>query len=300
MKTILVPLDGSGLAERVLPFAVRLARAGDGRLVLLRAARARARPGRPEQELDAVAEQLRAYGIAAEARVSDDDPAAAILGAARETRADLIAMSTHGRGGLGRWLYGSVADQVLRQAEVPVLLVPAVAARSWPRDDLLRVLLPLDGSELAEAAIGPAETLPGAIGARLTVLRVVVPPPPSLYGEGYAFIPFDEEAELAEARRYVDGIADRLRTSGRLRDDGRMVEVRTAVGEPVAEIAEATRQGADVIAMATHGHGGLERLLMGSVATGVLQRAGVPLLLTRPTDVREHAAPAGAGVPIAE
>jgi nucleotide-binding universal stress UspA family protein len=311
VRTVLVPLDGSELAGRALPFAVRLARAGEGRLVLLRAAHARTLPGtdaapgqvaaveHAEDELGAVAEQIRAYGITTEPHVYYDDPAVAIVDGARRQRADLIVMSTHGRGGLGRWLYGSVADRVIRQSEVPVLLVPAVATRPWPRDSLLRILLPLDGSELAEAAIGPAETLAGVIGARLTVLRVVVPPPPSLYGEGYAFIPFDQEAELTEARKYLDEVADRLRTSGRLRDDGRMFEVRTAVGEPVAEIAEAARQGADVIAMATHGEGGLARLLMGSVATGVLQRAGVPLLLVRPTTVHEQAAPAGAGAPVA-
>ena len=267
---------------------------------MLRAAQTRTFPGvdagpaqlaateRAESELSIVAEHLCADGVETEPHVYYDDPAAAILDAARRLRVDLIAMSTHGRTGLGRWVYGSVADTVLRGAQVPILLAPAGAQLSWPHAGGLRVLVPLDGSELAQEAIGPAQMFAETFGAELLLLRVVEPPSYPLYGDGYAYVPIDAEVEVAEARRYLEEEAGCLRTSGLLRGDGRAVEVQTAVGQPAAEIARVAReQHADLIAMATHGRGGLARLVMGSVATGVLQRAGLPILLTRPPAVRQ-------------
>ena len=84
-------------------------------------------------------------------------------------------MSTHGHGGLGRWLYGSVADEVLRRVPVPVLLVSAVCAQTWAQDQPLRVVAPLDGSDLAEEALGPARDLAATLGNELLLLGVVEP-----------------------------------------------------------------------------------------------------------------------------
>jgi len=121
-----------------------------------------------------------------------------------------------------------------------------------------------------------------SLGARLHLLRVVEPPQYPLYGDGYAYIPFDDAAELQGAREYLDEVAGRLIASGA------SVEVEVTVGLPSAVIPRvAQEQQADVIAMATHGRGGLARLVLGSVATGTLQRTHVPLLLTRPTALAE-------------
>src|SRR5581483_1003694 len=136
ITSIVLPLDGSDLAARALPFASYLARALPAKLLLVRATLAHALPGvapgpaqlaatdHAEVELDAMAAQLRAQGLAAEPHVYYDEAPAAIADAAQRHQAGLIVMSTHGRGGLGRWVFGSVADAVLRTAEVPVLLVP--------------------------------------------------------------------------------------------------------------------------------------------------------------------------------
>jgi nucleotide-binding universal stress UspA family protein len=170
-----------------------------------------------------------------------------------------------------------VADEVLRHSQTPVLLVPPHGERAWPTDRPLRVLVPLDGSALAEEALTTAELVAGAFGAELMLLRVVEPPVYPLYGDGYAYIPFDEDAELADAERYLQTQALRLRAAGTT------TRTRTAIGQPSTVLAAVARdEQADVIAMATHGRGGLARLVMGSVATGALQRATVPLLLTRP------------------
>lgn len=284
LKNILVPLDGSELAERALPYATALGRRAAGAVLLVRAVRAQAVPAvdpgpaqvtvadRATVELNEVVERLRGEGLRAEAHVYDEAAAAAILDASRRLQAGLVVMSTHGRAGLGRWIYGSVADDVLRHSEVPVLLVPPHCEHAWPANRPLRVLVPLDGSELAEAALRTAELLAETSAAELVLLRVVEPPIYPLYGDGYAYIPIDEEAELALAEQVE-----------RLRAGGTGATARTVVGQPAMAVATVAREvEADVIAMATHGRGGLARLVMGSVATGALQRATVPLLLTRP------------------
>jgi nucleotide-binding universal stress UspA family protein len=279
---ILVPLDGSALAERALPYALELARAG-ARLELVHVHHR----GQPAGvDLDAVAERLSAAGATAEAHVGavadGDDLGQAVVGTARELGAELIVMSTHGRSGLGRWIYGSVADQVLRQSPVPVLLVPPGADPAWPHDQARRLLVPLDSSPLAEQALGPAVALAGALAAGFVLLSVVVPPP---LGYGYFADrdgPFDykPDQELATAREYLEESASRLR------HENRPIEVRTAVDTaPGRAIADAARElGVHAIALATHGSGRLTRLVMGSVATEVVRLAAVPVLLVRPTE----------------
>jgi nucleotide-binding universal stress UspA family protein len=231
--------------------------------------------------------RLRAGGLTATAHVSHEDPVAAILDAARLHRADLIVMSTHGRSGLGRMVYGSVADQVLRHAEVPVLVVPATADHTWPVDRPLTVLVPLDGSEWGEAALGALDVLPpfGPSGAELLLLQAIEWPASPLsgdgYGGGYVDVPFDEEAERAGAMSYLDGVA------ARLAERGYTPRVKVAIGSAAATIATVAHdRGVDLIAMATHGRSGLVRALLGSMVTATLHRGGVPVLLIRPAEVR--------------
>jgi nucleotide-binding universal stress UspA family protein len=175
-------------------------------------------------------------------------------------------------------VYGSVADDILRRADVPVLLIPPTIDHTWPTDRPLTILVPLDGSELAEEALRSAELLADLPGARLHLLRVIEPPPYPLAGEGDVYVPIDDEAERASASAYLDDLAARL-TRG-----GTQVTCEVATGLPVTVIPRvAGACTADVIAMATHGRGGLARLVLGSVATGTLQRTHVPLLLIRPS-----------------
>jgi nucleotide-binding universal stress UspA family protein len=302
--TILVPLDGSPLAERALPYATALARGTGARLILLRAVLAHTFLGtdpteaqavvvqHAETEVAAVADRLRADGVTAEPHVYYGEAAEAITDSARHQHADLIVMSTHGRTGLGRWVYGSVADRVLRRAEAPLLLIPATSERPWPSDRPLRILVALDGSQFAEEALGPAVELAAPLGAELLLLRVVEPPVP-IVADGVSYAqPFDEEHELGEARRYLEEVATRLRAGGRT------VAGHAEVGHPPTVIAEVTRErGIDLVTMATHGRGGLARVVLGSVATGTLQRASTPLLLVRPTGVKAAATTTAAPKP---
>jgi nucleotide-binding universal stress UspA family protein len=285
-KRILVPLDGSLLAERALPYALRLASASSAGLILVHVLD----PGKaPDFEVYAFVRALRESGrvpartspqaieISALAREAYPETVADEICATGESYgADIIVMSTHGRGGLGRWLYGSTADQVLRTAHVPILLITATCDHVWTDGGALRVLVPLDGSEMAEAVLDPVGDLAAALQAEL-ILVGATGPLDYAYADGIAFARPGLEAELEKVQVYLEVVAERLRA------DGRSVEIAAEIGRagPVIDAAARERK-ADLIAMTTHGRSGLARLTLGSVATETLQRTTVPLLLTRP------------------
>src|SRR5215207_4350081 len=129
VSTILIPLDGSELARHALPFATFLARATQARLVLLHAYRSQGQAPKPDSELDLIQEHadlasgLRERGVHATTWLSYDEPGPAIVKTAADLQADLIVMSTHGRGGVGQLIYGSVAEHVSQHSSVPVILV---------------------------------------------------------------------------------------------------------------------------------------------------------------------------------
>jgi nucleotide-binding universal stress UspA family protein len=188
-------------------------------------------------------------------------------------------MATHGRGGLGRWAYGSVADKVLQGAPVPVLLVRADAAAAmlsagWPR----RLLVPLDGSDLAEQALPLATDLARRAGADLCLLASISW---AFTTHAVQLISLEGPAQQVTAA-YLQRVSRRLAASG-------MPVASTIRLEPAADaiLAGAAAQRADLIVMSTHGRGGLGRWLVGSVADRVLRGATVPVLLVR------------AGVPVA-
>jgi nucleotide-binding universal stress UspA family protein len=300
-RTMLVPVDGSELAESALAYATRIAAPVDGSVILLRA-EALIRRRRPRvvsaapastswlapadptarMTLEAAAARAQADGVMAEVdfqryRLGRVPAADAILDAVRERRPDLVVVSTRGRSGLARWRHGSVADELVRGADVPVLLVPASVRRPWPVDRALRVLVPLDGSKHAEEILDPAGRLADQLGAELHLLRVVEPLPAVVRSTAPHSVGSLGSGELAEARDYLARVLDRVRRTGMV------VTARAVVGNPPASIAAAACEAdVDLIAMATHGRGGLMRLIMGSVAAATLQRASVPLLLVRP------------------
>ena len=288
---ILVPLDRSALAERAIPYAIALARAVNGHIALLHATPSGRAPGQGEAELDVaarldeLADQLRRQGIRVDARTVPGNAAEAIVDAAGHAHTDVIVMSTHGRGGLGRWLYGSVADQVLRRAEVPILLVSAACDHPWPTDRPLKMLVSLDGSETSEAVLDSARQLGQILGADAIFLRVIEAAASSAIGFDPAHLRIsrpEADGGLAEASEYLERIA------GQPASPFRSVDTIVDVGEPAARItAQARQEGADLIVMATHGRTGLARLTVGSVVTATLHRTHVPMLLMRPAGLRE-------------
>jgi nucleotide-binding universal stress UspA family protein len=185
-RTIIVAADGSSLADQALAFAAPVARGWGGQLVLVRAA-ARIDPSvlsgaeslvaaathelselaRTADELGRRADLLRSDGVVAAARIGVGEPSAVILDAARSANADLIVMGTRRSSGLRRWWHGSIADRVLRAAEAPVVVVPD-RWQGWQHPQHGRhILVPLDGSAVAEQALRPARALAAALHARM-------------------------------------------------------------------------------------------------------------------------------------
>lgn len=194
--------------------------------------------------------------------------------------ADLIVMSTHSRTGLDRLRFGSVGDAVVRHATVPVLLVHPDQATpdSRPDPEFRRVLVPLDGSEFSEAVLGAAAGLARSFDAELHLLHVVAPP------ELYTFRREirDEDGHVTSveftAQEYLRYVAAEY--AGEIEDP--VLEVARAPSAINGILTAATASAADVIAMATHGRGGIRRVLMGSTAGDVLCNAGLPVLLYHP------------------
>jgi len=311
---VLVPLDGSPEAERALPWGVQQAARRRAPLLLVRAVGYpyAVAPGPDDAELSerllcAAREEAGAYlrdraaalrqtapGLALRTVARLGDPATVLLRAEREEGAQLVVMSIHGRSGLQRWVRGSVAEAVLRRGETPVLLVrsPAAARTARLAREGERVLVPLDGSDLAAAAV-PEAARSVAPGAQL-VLATVVPPrsasggaDPAAAGTG----PVGVSAH-ALAQRRLEAVALGLRRRG-LRATA---VVLTAVDPAAALVDLATLEEVDLVVMATHGRGGWDRWRYGSVADAVSRTAPVPVLLVRPQVVGRAAVPAASVV----
>jgi nucleotide-binding universal stress UspA family protein len=305
LSKILVPLDGSELAERALSDATALSIPTAARLILMRAVVAHTLPGVDARaaQVDAVGEAdgylrgvatgLQHRGFACEIATPYGPAADWILEEASLRHADMIVMTTHSRSGPARWLVGSVAESVLARATLPVLLV-----RAWqPRErelllqDRPRLLVPLDGSVFAEAALPAAAALAEDVGAELVLTRVQPSPTGVLTandGQVLAYVDQEEEALAAEATDYLTSIA---RTLAEQRP-GVRVSTRVQFGEPVVGItASAAETNAALIVMATHGRTGLSRAVFGSVAGRVLEHGTTSLVLVRPPNP-EHVATA--------
>jgi nucleotide-binding universal stress UspA family protein len=299
LRTILVPLDGSTFGEQALPTALRIAARHGARLVIALVHEAALAPahtqGAPpvdpvldtvlrrafERYLEEIAGWLRGSAPVRVTTTLLEGPVVPSLVAAVEAEwADLVVMTTHGRGGLSRAWLGSVADALVRRATPPVLLVKpeASATRTRAAAAFDHVLVPLDGYPFSEDAIDHAAAVAGAASTRYTLLRVLSPIVTPVLLDYAASVPFDIGIERPEAERYLAELADRLRLRGLLVDTSVVVEAQPA--RAILEFAESN--GVDLISMATHARHGLGRLLLGSVADKVLRGSAVPVLLHRP------------------
>jgi nucleotide-binding universal stress UspA family protein len=308
-RSILVPLDGSDVAEHALPTALSLARRHRAALHLVRvyvpvAAVYGAHALRYDETLDReFMAQARDYLDGVVTRLADVGgvrAGSALLGGmvadtisqhATALGADLIVMTTHGRGPLARFWLGSVSDELARRAGVPVLFVrPSAASPDLAGEPLLRrVLIPLDGSELAESILQPVLALGDPDQTEYTLLQVVMPAELS-YGpaggrvsglqESLKQLREVDELEAKRARDYLEPLAQRLR------ERSTAVSTRVACNErpATAILDDASVHAPDLIALATHGRGGLKRLVLGSVADKVLRGAETAVLVYRPAD----------------
>jgi nucleotide-binding universal stress UspA family protein len=312
MNTIVVPLDGSSLANQIVPYARTLARYYDATICLLfvvsEAQRRQFFAQHPDfiwntdeaplegledepdermfdalrehatQHLELVAEDLRTLGLEVETEVIFGWPATCIVEFATNRDAALIAMVTHGYSGMRRWALGSVTDKVVHAARVPVFVV---RGSEHPVSDeplaLRRILVPLDGSAFSRQALPVATDLATRTGAALHLVQAAsghdYPPiVRSILPGGKQEPPTQESIEWAEQQINAD--ADEVRQAGHT------VSAHASGGYPAdVIIEEANQQHCDLIVMATHGYSGVQRWSLGSVADKVLHATTTPLLL---------------------
>lgn len=297
---VLVPVDGSQRAEAALPYALALAGAagvGISLLAVVDDLGASAHADRLEalvreglrSYLHRLAERLRAGGTLVEATVREGDPAATILAQAEHVRA--IVITTRGLGGLDRWRLGSVADKVMRVAPCPVVLIRPTEDTPGSDEDWQprRILVPLDGSPLAEGALPLAYEWAAALGS--TVVLVMVQPWLSTQMAIYdGYIPdagrIEEEAAQAAAE-YLAAVQQRAPA-------GLTVTSEVLRGDPATCLIDfAEAQPVDLVVMSSHGRGGLQRMVLGSVADRIV-RHGLPTCIVQPTAAEPAIAATGA------
>jgi nucleotide-binding universal stress UspA family protein len=303
MTVVLAPIDGSTRALRAVPWAARLAGLG-GTVVLLRAI-----PPEPayadaivsfaggpdavsvirnewntiaQADIDEAAQLLASSGVTVERLVEEGEPDEVITKTARDRGVDMIAMASHGRGAIGRAIFGSVADRVARTATVPVLIL-RVADETVDTDSaaVRRIIVPLDGSPLAAQAIPVATAISRKLAVPVHVVRVVDPATNLPISTG----------TLGPAPSVAVDFADRLWQEA---ENAARETVRSAIAQLQAagvDASGATLQGSpffaiseiatpdDLIVLTSHGRGGVQRWLLGSVAEKLIREAPAPVVL---------------------
>ncbi len=265
-ERILVPLDGSDFSEEVIPYAEGLAAVHGTPLVVLRIVDPKADHDEAMQYIEHVA---AAHGARGECLVSAGDVADTIVEAAHRVPATLVAITSHGRSGLMEAMLGSVALRLVRSGAVPVLVYRPRGDADDAPVKVRSVVLPLDGSEVSEAVAGQAADFAHWIGAELVVVAAI-----DAAATAQAGLPAGDVLESNYVRSAAAGLEAR---------HGQRIGWEVLHGEPVAAISGflAGRRDA-VLAMTTHGRSALRSALLGSVTSGCLRKAGVPVLVRAP------------------
>lgn len=257
IRKILLPLDGSENSESAFQWLKRFAGPGISLVTLFRAIHPEDRPTEAREYLMRYERELNYAGIPAQVRVGYGDPSKAILRAAMSEACSMILMATRGGSPVKRWILGGVTEKVLRLSPVPVLIVQS--GTKFPKKGRIgRLLIPLDGSKLADAILPWAEEMARFLRARTVFLHVRRP-----LGT--------RREELAALRKRV------VRQELRLKERGLTAEFRILHGDPALTILEESRPG-DLIATTTHGAGGFKRMLLGSVAEKLIHQSEVPVV----------------------
>lgn len=306
---IIVPLDGSELSEQALPYAQLVASSLAAPIELVQAfdilpprvlgasanneiagRMERSALRRSQDYLASVAERLAPAGHSVSYTALRGAPADAVVSVASSDPAALVVMSTHGRGGIARWVLGSITDKVLHMMPNPMLIVRAtVTGPAAPQSAVKTVVVPLDGSPLAELALPHALSIAAALGCGITLLRVT-------HTEDYyryqltvtpdmASIPdFDGvsateliAADAQEVAEYLADVENRLATD---HAQGVVSDHRLHQNVAQAIIAKTGEQPALAV-MTTHGRSGVGRVVLGSITDRVVRHSNVPVLVIR-------------------
>ena len=264
---ILACLDGSQLAQQILPLAHGITAAASATLTLLRVVADADELAAEESDLRQCARRYRA-----EMRfLLSADPAAAIVGELEARPNAIAAMTTHGRTAWTEAILGSVALRVIQGSSRPVILTRAVSGDGEAPKKIKTLVVALDGSEFSERMIPFAAETAKALATRLVLVQALPPQPsiPALAG--------DSKSDTLESS-YLHGIAGKIK-----REHGIDCEWEVLHGDPADALGRYIKGMAEtMLAMTSHARGGLQRALLGGVAAACLRRAGVPILMYGP------------------
>jgi nucleotide-binding universal stress UspA family protein len=287
-KSILVPLDGSPESEAILPEVMRILPVGET-VHLLHVVPAFSAPvGFEPKNLLALHEQALTYLEGVRRRMMSEyrgleivrwgDPATEILHLTLLENVHMVAMSTRGRGNIARTLLGSVAAEVVRKTQLPALLThPGIARRTHA---IRRVLVPIEGLVVPHDLLETVKSLGIGSKPEIILFHAVAP----VYDATPQWAPSHTFSIRSLPKHRLQDLADTVET------EGNVAWASVGSGEPVeAILAQSRERGVDLIALTTHGRKGLERLLEGSVAEGVLRGSTVPVLLQKPLVVHQSA-----------
>jgi nucleotide-binding universal stress UspA family protein len=305
-KTIMVPTDGSGFDREAIRLALRIAERSKAVVRLVRVqptGEIFARESSPDatkasvtmlqQERERILVELGK--LAAECRkiseakigiaLEDGSVSAALESYAVRNHVDLIVISSHGRGGITRLSLGSVTDSLIRHTPIPVLVIKPHASYLSPGEDEIfrRIIVPLDGSSLAEQILPEIVTLAKLDNARLTLLTVLIPQTSSHSAIADQRTPLWDK-DIVGAQAYLYRIAAQLREQGCLTTTH--IEIGENIAQVIGDYARDVR--ADLVAIATHGRGGISRVLHGSVADAVTRTGMTSMLVFRPVRATEE------------
>jgi nucleotide-binding universal stress UspA family protein len=302
----MVPTDGSGFDREAIRVALRLGERAGAKVRLVRVLATGSFFGvaAASEGITLAAEIVRSerdtalselYSLAAECRATSKaeicvdlhaGPVTDVLqGYARRSDIDLIVISTHGRNGFSRLSLGSVTDSLIRHTTIPVLVVKPPVSYLNPQvcGPFNRIVVPLDGSTLAEQILPRALELAKLEEAEITLLNILIPQSYSQKEIADPSLPWwDKDISLAQA--YLSNLATRLRRRG----VAVTTDIVIAENVPRAIGDFASREKADMIAIATHGRGGLARMLRGSVADAMMHSGRMSMLVFKPDMVSKE------------
>jgi len=289
-EKILVPLDGSELAEVALPYAEELAGRLGSEVNLLAVSESAETESYHEhlmyiqrmveptkRGIEMYLEKPHGRAIKVDSGILVGHPAEEIVDYADKADIDLIVMATHGRSGVRRWVLGGVADKVVRATKRPVALIRAKDTRPEIREKgiLNKVLVPLDGSKESEAVIPYIEELASKLEAEVVLLRIL-----EVNYEIFQASQLEQlESARVAAKDYIEKTAAQLKQRGVAASTEFREVVVNATAEEIIKLADEIR--VDLVAMSTHGRSGVSRWTFGSVADRVLHEGNTPLLLVR-------------------
>ena len=289
-KHILVPLDGSEFAEQALPAAEALCIAYESRLTLLTVkqkesflksihfsltfkGRRLSINGERETYLQKIENSLKAKGVEVDHTIRTGEVAESINGLVKEIGVDMVVISSHGRSGVSRLLLGSVANQVLQQATCPIMVVHPIEGVTPAVPKFKKLLVTLDGSEFAERVLPYVKA---SVIFESVVLLISVPqvPEAEMYGAVVNEIQELREHAETEAKEYLEGVSTNLQKAG---VNTTVIVTGSRPAQTIVSVAQ--KEKVDVIMMATHGRGGMDSLVVGSVAERIVQNTCCPVFL---------------------